>query len=306
MLHTNVGLSNGATGAINAATDRVPMLLMSGRTPTVEEGRFGARTVPIGWGQEMRDQPALVREACKWDYELRFPEQVPQLLDRAHAIATSTPQGPVYLAPAARGAVRTVPERRARSCAGHGRGAGRRAALAVDRRRWSARRSAPAARDRPARRGRRGGIRRARPAHRSVVDPGVSVLGGRHCDLRPPPDVRRAGSGALDLAGRRRARHRQPGAVVARHPSPPGGLSGDPPRPGPARGPLPRAQLPVRPVGHLGGRPRAGGSRTSAERVLPSRVRSQRGRSGAGSSSDTSPTAGSVSTVSLPPIPPGR
>ena len=98
MLHTNVGLSNGATGAINAATDRVPMLLMSGRTPTVEEGRFGARTVPIGWGQEMRDQPALVREACKWDYELRFPEQVPQLLDRAHAIAGSTPRGPVYLA----------------------------------------------------------------------------------------------------------------------------------------------------------------------------------------------------------------
>jgi len=97
MLHTNVGLSNGATGAINAATDHVPMLLMSGRTPTVEQDRFGARTVPIGWGQEMRDQAALVREACKWDYELRFPEQVPQLLDRAHAIASSTPKGPVYL-----------------------------------------------------------------------------------------------------------------------------------------------------------------------------------------------------------------
>jgi acetolactate synthase-1/2/3 large subunit len=97
MLHTNVGLSNGAIGAINAATDHVPMLLMSGRTPTVERNRFGARTVPIGWGQEMRDQAALVREACKWDYELRFPEQVPQLLDRAHAIATSTPKGPVYL-----------------------------------------------------------------------------------------------------------------------------------------------------------------------------------------------------------------
>jgi len=97
MLHTNVGLSNGATGAINAATDHVPMLLMSGRTPTVEQDRFGARTVPIGWGQEMRDQTALVREACKWDYELRFPEQVPQLLDRAHAIACSTPKGPVYL-----------------------------------------------------------------------------------------------------------------------------------------------------------------------------------------------------------------
>ena len=97
ILHTNVGLANGAIGAINAAMDQVPLLLMSGRTPTMEAGRFGARTVPIGWGQEMRDQTALVREASKWDYELRFPEQIEGLLDRAAAIALSGPQGPVYL-----------------------------------------------------------------------------------------------------------------------------------------------------------------------------------------------------------------
>lgn len=97
MLHTNVGLANGAIGAINAAADHVPMLLMSGRTPTTEKGRFGSRTVPIGWGQEMRDQTALVREVAKWDYELRFPEQIADVLDRGHAIASSTPRGPVYL-----------------------------------------------------------------------------------------------------------------------------------------------------------------------------------------------------------------
>ncbi|PHR22573.1 MAG: acetolactate synthase [Hoeflea sp.] len=97
MLHTNVGLSNGATGAINAACEHVPVLMMSGRTPVTEETRFGARTVPIGWGQEMRDQTALVREASKWDYELKFPEQISGVLDRAYAIANSTPKGPVYL-----------------------------------------------------------------------------------------------------------------------------------------------------------------------------------------------------------------
>ena len=97
MLHTNVGLANGAIGAINAACENIPILLMSGRTPTTEERRFGARTVPIGWGQEMRDQAALVRESCKWDYELRFPEQICELIDRAYAIANSTPKGPVYL-----------------------------------------------------------------------------------------------------------------------------------------------------------------------------------------------------------------
>ncbi len=97
MLHTNVGLANGAMGAINAASDNIPMVLMSGRTPVMEHTRFGARTVPIGWGQEMRDQAALVREAVKWEYELKFPEQISGLLDRAHAIANSTPKGPVYL-----------------------------------------------------------------------------------------------------------------------------------------------------------------------------------------------------------------
>lgn len=97
MMHTNVGLANGSIGAINAACENIPVLMMSGRTPVAESDRFGARTVPIGWGQEMRDQTALVREAAKWDYELRFPEQISGLLDRAFAIANSTPKGPVYL-----------------------------------------------------------------------------------------------------------------------------------------------------------------------------------------------------------------
>jgi acetolactate synthase I/II/III large subunit len=97
MAHTNVGLANCAIGAINAATEHVPVLLFSGRTPVTERGRFGARTVPIGWGQEMRDQAALVREATKWEYELKFPEQVGEILDRAYAVSMSTPKGPVYL-----------------------------------------------------------------------------------------------------------------------------------------------------------------------------------------------------------------
>lgn len=97
MAHTNVGLANCAIGAINAATEHVPMLIFSGRTPVVEKGRLGARTVPIGWGQEMRDQAAMIREAVKWDYELKFPEQAVEIVDRAFAVANSTPRGPVYL-----------------------------------------------------------------------------------------------------------------------------------------------------------------------------------------------------------------
>lgn len=97
MAHTNVGLANCAIGAINAATEHVPVLIFSGRTPVVEKGRLGARTVPIGWGQEMRDQAAMIRESVKWDYELKFPEQAVDVIDRASAVANSTPRGPVYL-----------------------------------------------------------------------------------------------------------------------------------------------------------------------------------------------------------------
>lgn len=97
MVHTNVGLANAAIGALNAACDHVPMILCSGRTPVTESGRFGGRLNPINWGQEMRDQHALVREACKWDFELRAPEQTADVADRAFAIANSLPRGPVYL-----------------------------------------------------------------------------------------------------------------------------------------------------------------------------------------------------------------
>ena len=94
----------------HAATDQVPMILMSGRTPVMEKDRFGARTVPIGWGQEMRDQTSLVREASKWDYELRFPEQVSEILDRALAITKFAPQGPgLSQPPARRCCARTCP-----------------------------------------------------------------------------------------------------------------------------------------------------------------------------------------------------
>ncbi|MEK0082809.1 thiamine pyrophosphate-requiring protein [Benzoatithermus flavus] len=98
MVHVNVGLANTLMGVINAARDNVPLLLLSGRTPIGEAGRTGSRDLPIHWGQEMRDQGGMLRELVKWDYELRYPEQVPEIVDRALAIATSPPMGPVHLA----------------------------------------------------------------------------------------------------------------------------------------------------------------------------------------------------------------
>ncbi|MBP6345321.1 MAG: thiamine pyrophosphate-requiring protein [Neisseriaceae bacterium] len=97
MVHTNVGLANAVTALINAHCQNIPTILLGGRTPITEHGHLGSRNTPIGYGQEMRDQAALVRESVKWDFELRVPEQMPEHLDRAFAIAQSLPKGPVYL-----------------------------------------------------------------------------------------------------------------------------------------------------------------------------------------------------------------
>jgi len=97
MVHVNVGLANSVMGVINAASDNIPMLVMSGRTPISERGRKGARMTPIQYGQEMFDQTSLVRDLVKYSYEMRYPEQGKQLVVRAMSLATSEPQGPVYL-----------------------------------------------------------------------------------------------------------------------------------------------------------------------------------------------------------------
>ncbi len=97
MVHVNVGLANSVMGLLNAAADNIPLLMCSGRTPITESGRAGSRSRPIHWGQEMRDQAGMVREAVKWDYELRYPEQAALIVERALAVAASDPAGPVYL-----------------------------------------------------------------------------------------------------------------------------------------------------------------------------------------------------------------
>jgi acetolactate synthase-1/2/3 large subunit len=97
MVHTNVGLANCVMGLLNAASDQVPIILASGLTPATETGPLGHRNSPINWGQNMRDQTAMVREPVKWDATLAHPEQMASLLDRGFAIATSSPRGPVYL-----------------------------------------------------------------------------------------------------------------------------------------------------------------------------------------------------------------
>ncbi len=97
MVHVNVGLANAVMGVINAASDDIPVLVVSGRTPITEVGRPGHRITPIHYGQEVFDQTSLLRDVVKYSYELRYPEQAGEVVGRAMALATSAPKGPVYL-----------------------------------------------------------------------------------------------------------------------------------------------------------------------------------------------------------------
>src|SRR3954464_534272 len=98
MVHVGVGTANAMNGIINASRMNVPILFSAGRTPLTESGAVAAsRNNYIHWAQEHFDQGGMLREFVKWDYELRHPEQVETVLDRALAICKSEPQGPVYV-----------------------------------------------------------------------------------------------------------------------------------------------------------------------------------------------------------------
>ena len=97
MVHVSVGTANALCGIFNAAREYVPILLTAGRSPITEEGMFGARDTYIHWAQEMFDQAGMLREIVKWDYELRNGTQLETVIDRALSLATSAPEGPVYL-----------------------------------------------------------------------------------------------------------------------------------------------------------------------------------------------------------------
>jgi acetolactate synthase-1/2/3 large subunit len=97
MVHVSVGTANALCGVFNAAREYVPIFFTAGRSPLTEEGVFGARDTYIHWAQEMFDQAGMLREIVKWEYELRNGTQLETVIDRALSLATSAPEGPVYL-----------------------------------------------------------------------------------------------------------------------------------------------------------------------------------------------------------------
>jgi len=98
LVHVDVGTGNLVTGLHNAARGRIPMFVMAGRTPRTPRGETpGSRSIFVHWYQDVYDQPGLVREYTKWEYELEIGANAERVVDRGLDVATAPPSGPVYL-----------------------------------------------------------------------------------------------------------------------------------------------------------------------------------------------------------------
>jgi benzoylformate decarboxylase/acetolactate synthase-1/2/3 large subunit len=92
--HDLVGLLHATLGVYYAYVDRAPMLILGGAGPM-----DSARRRPwIDWLHTANVQNTAVRDFTKWDDHPHSVAAFPDSLARAYRVATSEPQGPVYVA----------------------------------------------------------------------------------------------------------------------------------------------------------------------------------------------------------------
>ncbi|HXC27560.1 MAG TPA: thiamine pyrophosphate-binding protein [Stellaceae bacterium] len=93
IVHSNVGLMHATMAIFNAWCDRIPVILFGATGPVAAD----QRRPWIDWIHTAADQGALVRNYTKWDDQPNSVGAVPESMLRAHKIATTAPQGPVYV-----------------------------------------------------------------------------------------------------------------------------------------------------------------------------------------------------------------
>jgi thiamine pyrophosphate-dependent acetolactate synthase large subunit-like protein len=93
IVHSNVGLMHATMAIFNAWCDRVPVILFGATGPVAAD----KRRPWIDWIHTAADQGALVRNYTKWDDQPNSVGAVPESVLRAYKMATTAPQGPVYV-----------------------------------------------------------------------------------------------------------------------------------------------------------------------------------------------------------------
>ncbi|MEM4573909.1 MAG: thiamine pyrophosphate-binding protein [Candidatus Caldarchaeum sp.] len=97
LVHTVPGVLSSLPNIFNAYSAEVPILLVSGITSFSVKGFAGSRKIRVHWGQDFRDVQAVVEHSVKWSYVVKTPSEIPEAVVRAVEIATTKPEGPVYL-----------------------------------------------------------------------------------------------------------------------------------------------------------------------------------------------------------------
>src|SRR5467141_3698270 len=92
-VHSNVGLFHATMAIFNAWCDRMPVIIL-GATGPVDAAK---RRPWIDWIHTAQDQGALVRNFTKWDDQPASVAAAAEALLRAYRMATTPPQGPVYI-----------------------------------------------------------------------------------------------------------------------------------------------------------------------------------------------------------------
>jgi len=98
LVHVDVGSANAALGLHNLFRRRTPVLLLAGRAPVTLHGELtGSRDHYVHYMQDPFDIASLVRPFVKWEYDLAVGVNIKEVFRRMHAVAHSSPAGPVYL-----------------------------------------------------------------------------------------------------------------------------------------------------------------------------------------------------------------
>jgi thiamine pyrophosphate-dependent acetolactate synthase large subunit-like protein len=92
VLISGPGVTNALTPIAQAYHDSRPMLVLASTTPTEA---LGAHVGPL---HDLPDQAALVRSVCAFSETVTDPDQLPELIERAWNVFTSSRPRPVHLA----------------------------------------------------------------------------------------------------------------------------------------------------------------------------------------------------------------
>ncbi|MDP5877130.1 MAG: thiamine pyrophosphate-requiring protein [Dehalococcoidia bacterium] len=98
LVHVDSGTQAVGGAVHNAQRGRAGIVFCAGRAPYTYEGEMvGGKNMSIHWIQEQLDQAGGVRPFTKWDYEVRRPENLQRIMQRAFQVASSEPAGLVYV-----------------------------------------------------------------------------------------------------------------------------------------------------------------------------------------------------------------